>query len=190
MISKPVWGPLAYNACIKTLRVPYGKATFVRPVNSPRTARTKPVSVMWLGHYSVVPQRQGKRTAVGIAIVTSSMTFFSLYITLMTCDTRLYFTVINQSEARLSTEHGIHLYTLWSCKWVSRYGEESNMRMSFNVRDTMVPYVETSQEIQMARLEWSPGPKCVHALMSGDGTQQACGFRVSIALQYRIPAKL
>ena len=28
--SKPVRGPLAYNACIKTLRAPYGEAKFVR----------------------------------------------------------------------------------------------------------------------------------------------------------------
>ena len=31
-------------------------------------------------------------------------------------------------------------------------------RLSLNGSDTMVPYVETSQEIQMARLEWGPGP--------------------------------
>ena len=36
-ISKPVRGPLAYNACIKTLRAPYGQAKFVR-------CRTGPVS--------------------------------------------------------------------------------------------------------------------------------------------------
>ena len=71
-ISKPVRGPQAYNACIKTLLAPYGEAKFVRrrtgpvrapwvdvrflfktarkqPGNSPETAREQPVRVpgMW-----------------------------------------------------------------------------------------------------------------------------------------------
>ena len=40
-ISKPVRGPLAYNACIKTLRAPYGEAKFVR-------RRTGPVRAPWV----------------------------------------------------------------------------------------------------------------------------------------------
>ena len=60
--------------------------------------------------YSVAPQRQGKWMAVGIVIVTSSMTFLSLCISLwwrQTWEVSLYFTIVNQSEARISTEHGI-----------------------------------------------------------------------------------
>ena len=60
---------------------------------------------------------KGKRTAVGIAIVTSSMMFLCLYISRwwrQTWDTAPYFTVVNQSEARISTEHGIKQYiTAW-----------------------------------------------------------------------------
>ena len=44
----------------------------------------------------------------------SSMTFRCLYISRwwrQTCDTAPYFTVVNQSEARISTEHGIILVT-------------------------------------------------------------------------------
>ena len=40
-ISKHVRGPLAYNACIKTLRAPYGEAKSVR-------RRTGPVRAPWL----------------------------------------------------------------------------------------------------------------------------------------------
>ena len=52
-------------------------------------------------------------SAVGIAIVTSSMTFLCLYISRwwrQTWDTAPYFTVVNQSEARISTEHGKNVY--------------------------------------------------------------------------------
>ena len=57
----------------------------------------------------------GRTVAVGIAIVTSSMTFLCLYISRwwrQTWDTPPYLTVVNQSEARISTEHGIMLYIL------------------------------------------------------------------------------
>ena len=40
-ISKPVRGPHSYNACIKTLRAPYGEAKFVR-------RRTGPVDIRFL----------------------------------------------------------------------------------------------------------------------------------------------
>ena len=61
--------------------------------------------------YSVAAQRQGNWAAVGITIVTSSMTFLSFYISRWWHQTRgtpLYFTVVNQSEARIRTEHGIN----------------------------------------------------------------------------------
>ena len=51
-------------------------------------------------------------SAVGIAIVTSSMTFLCLYISRwwrQTWDTAPYFTVVNQSEARISTYVYIHI---------------------------------------------------------------------------------
>ena len=54
-----------------------------------------------------------KWTAVGIAIVTSSMTFLCLYISRwwrQTWDMAPYFTVVNQSKARISTEHRIRGY--------------------------------------------------------------------------------
>ena len=50
-----------------------------------------------------------------MAIVTSSMTFLCLYISRwwrQTWDTAPYFTVVNQSEARISTEHGINVYII------------------------------------------------------------------------------
>ena len=68
-ISKPVRGPWAYNACIKTLGARTGRQNShgaargscgprlwtydfcsKQPMNSPWTARTGPGSVMWLGH--------------------------------------------------------------------------------------------------------------------------------------------
>ena len=61
--------------------------------------------------YLVTPQCQGKWMAVRIAIMTSSMTFLSPYISRwwrQTCDKHLYFTVVNQWEARISTDHGIN----------------------------------------------------------------------------------
>ena len=78
-------------------------------------------------------KESGRRTAVGIAIVTSSMTFFCLYISRwwrQTWDTAPYFMVVNQSEARISTEHGIKGYitdmsiytTVWVYgTWIERY---------------------------------------------------------------------
>ena len=64
-------------------------------------------------HSVTCSYRSGKesRTAVRIAIVLSSMTFLCLYISRwwrQTWDTPPYFTVVNQSEARISTEHGIN----------------------------------------------------------------------------------
>ena len=60
---------------------------------------------------SIASQRQRKLTAVVIAIiVTSSMSFLSHYISRwwsQTWDTCIYFTVVSQSEARVSTDHGI-----------------------------------------------------------------------------------
>ena len=41
VMSKPVRGPFAYNACIRSLRVPYGEAKFVR-------RHTGPVRVPWV----------------------------------------------------------------------------------------------------------------------------------------------
>ena len=60
-------------------------------------------------------------TAVGIAIVTSLMTFLCLYISRwwrQTWDTAPYFTAVNQSEARISTEHGIIQITPWKFQTV------------------------------------------------------------------------
>ena len=54
-----------------------------------------------------------KWSAVGFAIVTSSMTFLSLYISRwwrQTWDTCLSFKVVSQSEARTGTEHGLKLH--------------------------------------------------------------------------------
>ena len=51
-----------------------------------------------------------------IAIVTSSMKFISLYISRwwhQTWDTSIYFMVVSQSEASVSTEHGIKENTEW-----------------------------------------------------------------------------
>ena len=54
-ISKPVWDPSVYNACIKTLQAPYGEAKFILhrtgPVRAPwvdvqflfKTAREQPI---------------------------------------------------------------------------------------------------------------------------------------------------
>ena len=60
-------------------------------------------------------KESGRRSESG-AIVTSSMTFLCLYILRwwrQTWDTAPYFTVVNQSEARISTEHGIRGDILW-----------------------------------------------------------------------------
>ena len=64
--------------------------------------------------YSVASQQQGKWTVVVITIVTSSMTFLSLYISCwwrQTWDTDLYLTVFSQSKVRVSTEHGNGTFT-------------------------------------------------------------------------------
>ena len=62
--------------------------------------------------------RSGKESGrrIGIAIVTSSMTFLCLYISRwwrQTWDTAPYFTVVSQSEARISKEHGINWHVWW-----------------------------------------------------------------------------
>ena len=66
-----------------------------------------------------------------IAIVTSLMTFLSLYIWHWwrpTWDACIYFTVVSQSEARVSTEHGINYYIKHN-KWQSPCGNiEGNKR--------------------------------------------------------------
>ena len=54
-----------------------------------------------------------KRTAVAIVAVTTSMTFLSRCISRwwrQAWDTCIYFTVVSQSEASVSTEHGINIY--------------------------------------------------------------------------------
>ena len=83
--------------------------------------------------------RSGKRTAVGIAIVTSSMTFLCLYISRwwrQTWDTPPYLTVVNQSEARISTEHGISVYIYHIFLWTHRdemmyYSRKEGFMLSF-----------------------------------------------------------
>ena len=63
--------------------------------------------------YSVASQRQEKMMAAVITIVTSSTTFLSLYISCwwrQAWDRCIYFMDVSQSEARVSTEHGITKY--------------------------------------------------------------------------------
>ena len=85
MISKPERGPWTYNACIKTLRAPYGEAKFVRrrtgPVRAPwvdvrflfKTAREQPVrgpgvwcdwGIMPRSHHTPGPRTDCSRTVL------------------------------------------------------------------------------------------------------------------------------
>ena len=85
--------------------------------------------------------------AVGIAIVTSSMTFLCLYISRwwrQTWDAATYFTVVNQSKARISAEHGIN----------------NNILMKSSKRS----YLEYSVH----------GVKCVCAVISYQSSYQGC----------------
>ena len=84
-----------------------------------RSFKIPAITLIWpkpsYKHSVTKSDRSGKekRTAVGIAIVTSSMTFLCLYISRwwrQTLETAPYLTVVNQSEARISTEHGINHY--------------------------------------------------------------------------------
>ena len=58
-------------------------------------------------------KESGRRWESPLWVVTSSMTFLCPYIShwwRQTWDMLLYFTVVTQSEARISTEHGITLF--------------------------------------------------------------------------------
>ena len=67
----PVWGPWSFNACIISLRAPYGFKYHKQPVNSPCETRAGPVRPnatpvryfcqFWLCQFPYVPE--GRRTA-------------------------------------------------------------------------------------------------------------------------------
>ena len=86
---------------------------------------------MLLGRTAAVRKADGGR----IAIVTSSMTFLCLYISRwwrQTWDTPLYFTVVDQSEARISIEHGINNHIAMICD--RHYGSLAALQWRHNER--------------------------------------------------------
>ena len=93
-----------------------------------RSFKIPAITLIWLKssykHSVIRSYRSGKESGRdGIAIVASSMTFLCLYISRwwrQTWDTAPYFTVVNQSEARISTEHGINMHIRCICNmnWI------------------------------------------------------------------------